>query len=110
MNTSFLAGVQNERQKNDGPFNVETLKYAYGATRAKLLARFSTQEPYDAANNAESYALYAQARYVMAKKNFYPNMPVIEYENEARALADNDLQDGERKNSRYACFDATDVV
>jgi len=67
MNTSVLAGVMNERP-DGGPKDVQTLKYAYGVTRAKLLAVLSTQMPYDAANNAENYALYAQARYVLREK------------------------------------------
>jgi hypothetical protein len=108
MNTSFIAGVMNEQDNDNGPFNVQSLKYAYGATRVKLVAGLSTQEPYDAANNAESYALYAQARYVIAKKDFYPNMPVIDFDSEASVLANNMLQEGERP--RYACFDALDVV
>lgn len=108
MNTSFLAGVMNERPQTPGPNDIQTLKYAYGATRSKLLATLSTQEPYDAANNAESYALYAQAKYVMAKKNLYPSSPVIEYDNEITVLMNNQLQEGEKK--RFACYDAMDVV
>jgi hypothetical protein len=74
MNTSVLAGVLDDRP--EGPNDMQTLKYAYGVTRAKLLAVLSTQMPYDAANNAENYALYAQARYVMREKDFYPNLPI----------------------------------
>jgi hypothetical protein len=98
----------NTHPQTAGPNNIQALKYAYGATRSKLLATLSTQEPYDTANNAESYALYAQARYVLAKKEFYPNMPVIEFTNEASLLANNQLQEGEKK--RYACYDASDVM
>jgi hypothetical protein len=76
MNTSVLAGVLDDRPDTNGPNDVQTLKFAYGVTRAKLLAVLSTQMPYDAANNAENYALYAQARYVMREKNFYPNLPI----------------------------------
>jgi hypothetical protein len=77
MNTSVLAGVLDDRP--EGPNDIQTLKYAYGVTRAKLLAVLSTQMPYDAANNAENYALYAQARYVMREKNFYPNLPISKF-------------------------------
>ena len=51
MNTSVLAGVWNDRSDNKMPQDVQTLKFAYGVTRAKLLAVLTTQEPYDAANN-----------------------------------------------------------
>lgn len=93
MNTSVLAGVLNERPDNDGPpKDIQTLKYAYGATRAKLLAVLSTQMSYDAANNAENYALYALACYIMAQKNFYPNVPIIDFPNEATVLTNENLQ------------------
>jgi len=107
MNTSVLAGVMNERPEN-GPNHGSTLKYAYGVTRAKLLAVLSTQMPYDAANNAENYALYAQARYVLQQKGFYPNVPVMDFPNEASVLTNENLQDGER--AKFAFFDMTDVV
>ncbi|KAH7399017.1 hypothetical protein DE146DRAFT_782968 [Phaeosphaeria sp. MPI-PUGE-AT-0046c] len=108
MNTSVLAGVLNERPDNNGPDDVQTLKYAYGATRAKLLAVLSTQMPYDGTNNAENYALYAQARYVMREKGFYPSLPIMDFPNEATVLTNENLQDGER--IRHAYFDMTDVV
>lgn len=113
MNTSVLAGVLNERPDPNGPGpkgpgDVSTLKYAYGATRAKLLAVLSTQMPYDAVNNAENYALYAQARYVMREKGFYPSLPIMDFPNEATVLTNENLQDGER--IRHAYFDMTDVV
>ncbi|KAH7116750.1 hypothetical protein B0J11DRAFT_537479 [Dendryphion nanum] len=108
MNTSVLAGVMNERPKTDGPNDIQTLKFAYGATRAKLVATLSTQQSYDAVNNAENYALFAQARYVIEKKRIYPAEPVILVNNEAAILANNELQAGGGK--RYACFDMSDVV
>jgi hypothetical protein len=108
MNTSVLAGVLNERPDGNGQKDVQTLKYAYGATRAKLLAVLSTQMPYDATNNAENYALYAQARYVMREKGFYPSLPIMDFPNEATVLTNENLQDGER--IRHAYFDMTDVV
>jgi hypothetical protein len=108
MNTSVLAGVMNERPDPHGPSDVQTLKYAYGVTRAKLLAVLSTQMPYDAANNAENYALYAQARYVMREKGFYPSIPIMDFPNEATVLTNENLQDGEKV--RFAYFDMTDVV
>lgn len=92
MNTSVLAGVLNERPDTDSPKDLQTLKYAYGATRSKLLAVLSTQMPYDAINNAENYALFAQARYIMAKKNFYPNVPIMDFPNEATVLTNENLQ------------------
>ncbi|RMZ71259.1 glycoside hydrolase family 18 [Pyrenophora seminiperda CCB06] len=106
MNTSVLAGVLNEQpdRHNDPP----TLKYAYGATRAKLLAVLSTQMPYDAANNAENYALYALAQYIIKRRGFYPAVPIMDFPNEASVLTNENLQDGERV--KYAYFDATDVV
>ncbi|KAL5114833.1 hypothetical protein ACEQ8H_007262 [Pleosporales sp. CAS-2024a] len=107
MNTSVLAGVMNERP-DDAPRDAQTLKYAYGATRAKLLAVLSTQMPYDAANNPENYALYAQARYVMQEKGFYPSIPIMIFPNEATVLTNENLQDGEK--IRFANFDMTDVL
>ena len=108
MNTTVLAGVLNDRP--DGPPGqaVQTLKFAYGVVRAKLLAVLSTQMPYDAANNAENYALYAQARYILKKKAFYPNVPVMDFPNELSVLTNEQLQDGERW--KYAFFDSSDVV
>lgn len=108
MNTSVLAGVLNERPDNDAPGNRQTLKYAYGATRAKLLAVLSTQMLYDAANNAENYALYALGHYIMQRKGFYPNIPIMDFPNEATVLTNENLQDGER--TKYAFFDMTDVM
>lgn len=108
MNTTVLAGVLNDRPNGNGPNDVQTLKYAYGVTRSKLLAVLSTQMPYDAANNAENYALYAQARYILQKKGFYPNVPVMDFPNELSVLTNEQLQDGER--CKYAYFDASDVV
>lgn len=108
MNTTVLAGVLNDRPDGTGPKDLQTLKYAYGTTRSKLLAVLSTQMPYDAANNAENYALYAQARYVLEKKGFYPNVPVMDFPNELSVLTNEQLQDGER--CKYAYFDASDVV
>lgn len=108
MNTTVLAGVLNDRPDGNGPNDVQTLKYAYGVTRSKLLAVLSTQMPYDAANNAENYALYAQARYILQKKGFYPNVPVMDFPNELSVLTNEQLQDGER--CKYAYFDSSDVV
>ncbi|KAJ4331659.1 hypothetical protein N0V87_008998 [Didymella glomerata] len=108
MNTTVLAGVLNDRPEGSGPFDPQTLKYAYGVTRSKLLAVLSTQMPYDAANNAENYALYAQARYVLQKKGFYPNVPVMDFPNELSVLTNEQLQDGER--CKYAYFDSSDVL
>jgi hypothetical protein len=106
MNTSVLAGVLNEQ--GDGPNDRQTLKYAYGATRAKLLATLSTQMPYDAANNAENYALYALAQYIIKDKAFYPAVPIMDFPNEASVITNENLQDGER--CKYAFFDMSDVV
>jgi hypothetical protein len=106
MNTSVLAGVLNERP--EGPNDPQTLKYAYGATRSKLLAVLSTQMPYDAANNAENYSLYALAQYIIATKGFYPAVPIMDFPNEASVLTNENLQDGER--IKYAYFDLVDVV
>jgi hypothetical protein len=108
MNTSVLAGVMNDRPDMDGPSDVQTLKYAYGVTRAKLLPVLSTQMPYDAANNPENYALYAQARYIVREKGFYPSIPIMDFPNEATVLTNENLQDGER--TKFAFFDMTDVM
>lgn len=108
MNTTVLAGVLNDRPDGNGPKDVQTLKFAYGVTRSKLLAVLSTQMPYDAANNAENYALYAQARYILQRKGFYPNVPVMDFPNELSVLTNEQLQDGER--CKYAYFDSSDVV
>lgn len=108
MNTTVLAGVLNDRPNGNGPNDIQTLKYAYGVTRSKLLAVLSTQMPYDAANNAENYALYAQARYILQRKGFYPNVPVMDFPNELSVLTNEQLQDGER--CKYAYFDSSDVV
>jgi len=108
MNTSVLAGVMDARPDTDGPNNIRILKHAFGVTRAKLLATLSTQNAYDAANNAENYALYAQARYVMQEKNFFPNMPIMNFGNDMAVLTNGMIQDGDRK--KFACFDMSDVV
>lgn len=108
MNTSVLAGVLNERPEDDKYKDELILKYAYGATRAKLVAELSTQMNYDAVNNAENYALYAQARYIIAQKSFYPRLPIMDFSNEATVLTNANLQDGER--DKYADFDSSDVV
>jgi hypothetical protein len=108
MNTTVLAGVLNDRPDGNRPHDAQTLKYAYGVTRSKLLVVLSTQMPYDAANNAENYALYAQARYILQKKGFYPNVPVMDFPNELSVLTNEQLQDGER--SKYAYFNSPDVV
>jgi hypothetical protein len=106
MNTSVLAGVLNERPES--PTDCQTLKFAYGATRSKLLAVLSTQMPYDAANNAENYALYALAQYIIQNKGFYPGVPIMDFPNQASVLTNENLQDGERV--KYAYFDMADVV
>jgi hypothetical protein len=98
----------NDRPDTDGPSDVQTLKYAYGVTRAKLLPVLSTQMPYDAANNAENYALYAQSRYIIREKGFYPSIPIMDFPNEATVLTNENLQDGERV--KFAFFDMTDVM
>ncbi|KAL6705506.1 hypothetical protein ACN47E_006622 [Coniothyrium glycines] len=108
MNTSVLAGVLNERPDDRPGPNFPTLKYAYGATRSKLLALLATQMPYDAMNNAENYALYALSHYVMQRKGFYPNVPIMDFPNQATVLTNENLQDGER--NKYAFFDMSDVV
>jgi hypothetical protein len=108
MNTSFLAGVKNDRPKTNGPNNIQTLNYAYGAKRAKLLAVFPTQMPYDTANNAENYALYALARYVMKTQGFYPIKPTLKYSSEMALLSDKDMLDGDDKQN--ACLQKSDVV
>lgn len=108
MNTSVLAGVLNERPDRVEYGDTQDLKYAYGVVRAKLLAVLSIQMPYDAANNAENYALYAQARYIMKKKGFYPNVPIMDFPNEATVITNEQLQDGERM--KHAYFHMSDVV
>ena len=108
MNTTVLAGVLNDRPGGTKPTDPQTLKYAYGVTRSKLLAVLSTQLPYDTTNNAENYALYAQARYIMERKGFYPNVPVMDFPNELSVLTNEQLQDGER--NKFAYFDSSDVV
>jgi hypothetical protein len=108
MNTSVLAGVMDARPDTNGPNNIRILKHAFGVTRAKLLATLSTQNAYDAANNAENYALYAQARYVMQEKNFFPNMPIMNFGNDLAVLTNSLIQDGDRK--KFACFEMSDVV
>ncbi|KAF2847691.1 hypothetical protein T440DRAFT_470751 [Plenodomus tracheiphilus IPT5] len=59
MNTSVLAGVLDTHSSSNAPNDAQSLEYAHGATRSKLLTVLSTQMAYDAANNAETYALYA---------------------------------------------------
>jgi hypothetical protein len=44
----------------------------------------------------------------MKEKGFYPNVPVMDFPNEATVLTNENLQDGER--CKYAYFDMTDVV
>ena len=100
MGNSFLAGVKSSQPNN--------LKYAYGALRAKWIAALSPQEPYDAPNNPENYAMYAQARYLEETKNIYPRNPVLDLTNQSALLADEKLQDS--ANPKYACFSRPDVV
>ncbi|KAJ4297561.1 hypothetical protein N0V90_005453 [Kalmusia sp. IMI 367209] len=107
MNTSVLAGVRDDEKETMGP-NIRVLKYAYGVTRAKLLATLSTQNAYDTVNNAENYALYAQARYVMQMKGFFPNMPIMNFGNDMAVLTNEQIQDGDKK--KFACFEMSDVV
>ncbi|KAH9875115.1 hypothetical protein J1614_004604 [Plenodomus biglobosus] len=108
MNTSVLAGVLNERPDSNASPSLQTLKYAYGATRSKLLAVLSTQMPYDAANNAENYALYALGQYIMKKRGFFPSVPIMDFPNQATVLTNENLQDGER--TKYAFFNMPDVM
>ncbi|KAH8730482.1 hypothetical protein GQ44DRAFT_723323 [Phaeosphaeriaceae sp. PMI808] len=108
MNVSVLAAVLNDRLQGNQQVETQTLKYAYGVTRSKLLAVLSTQMPYDAANNPENYALYAQSRYIIREKGFYPTVPIMDFPNEASVLTNDNLQDGER--SRFAYFGTPDVV
>jgi hypothetical protein len=105
MKTSVIAGVMDDK---DGPLNIRILKYAYGVTRAKLLATLSTQNPYDAPNNAENYALYALARYVTQTRGFFPNMPLVNFGNDMAVLTNDQIMDGDKK--KFACFDMPDVV
>lgn len=105
MKTSVIAGVRDDKS---GPMNIRELKYAYGATRAKLLTTLSTQNPYDALNNAENYALYALGRYVVQKKGFFPNMPLVNFGNDLAVLTNEQILDGDKK--RFACFDMPDVM
>ncbi|KAF2639204.1 hypothetical protein P280DRAFT_402817 [Massarina eburnea CBS 473.64] len=108
MNTSVLAGVQDGKPDTNGPNNIRELKYAYGVTRSKLLASLSTQNPYDATNNAENYALYALSRYVMAKKGFFPNMPIMDFGNDIAVMTNEMIQDGDKK--KHMCFEMSDVL
>ncbi|KAL1606644.1 hypothetical protein SLS60_004050 [Paraconiothyrium brasiliense] len=105
MKTSVIAGVMDDKQ---GPMNIRILKFAYGVTRAKLLATLSTQNPYDALNNAENYALYALARYVIQTKGFFPAMPLVNFGNDMAVLTNDQIMDGDKK--KFACFDMPDVV
>lgn len=105
MGTSVMSGVKDDKE---GQINIRVLKYAYGVTRAKLLATLSTQNPYDALNNAENYALYAQAQYVIQMKGFFPNMPLVNFGNDMAVLTNEQIFDGDKK--RFACFDMPDVV
>ncbi|KAF1949217.1 hypothetical protein CC80DRAFT_278902 [Byssothecium circinans] len=108
MNTSVLAGVHDAKLDTNGPNNIRLLKYAYGVTRSKLLASLSTQDPYDAVNNADNYALYALARYVMQQKGFFPNMPIMDFGNDMAVLTNEMIQDGDKK--KQDCFEMPDVV
>jgi len=108
MNTSVLAGVMDTHPDAAGFQQFRIPKFAYGVTRAKLLATLSTQMDHDAANNPENYALYAQARYVMETKGFFPNIPIMNFGNDFAVLSNDQIQDGDRK--KYACFDMPDVV
>lgn len=102
MGNSLLAGVKSSVPQ---PNN---LRYAYGALRAKWVAALSTQEPYDAPNNPENYAMYAQARYLEKTRNIYPRNPVLDLTSQSVLLADETLQDS--ANPKYGCFNQPDVV
>ena len=102
MGNSLLAGVKSSVPQ---PNN---LRYAYGALRAKWVAALSTQEPYDAPNNPENYAMYAQARYLEKTRNIYPRNLVLDLTSQSVLLADETLQDS--ANPKYGCFNQPDVV
>lgn len=102
MGNSFLAGV-----KSSVP-QLNNLRYAYGALRAKWIAALSPQKPYDAPNNPENYAMYAQARYLEKTRNIYPRNPVLDLTSQSALLADEKLQDS--ANPKYGCFDRPNVV
>ena len=112
MNMSFLAGVPDYRPKDSSGFPgfAHVPNYAYGATRAKALAVLHTQLPYDTANNAESYALYAQARYIMARKGFYPKDPTLASTNTAQLLVDPKVQQGDDTDDNQVCLGTIDTV
>lgn len=106
MNTSVLAGVPDFHPSTNSPNTIRELNYAYGATRAKrLTAPQSLQEPYDAANNAESYALYALARYVVLREGFYPGLPVLKAGEDGAVVLD-----GHGEEVRFANFGQSDVL
>ncbi|KAF2447016.1 hypothetical protein P171DRAFT_471430 [Karstenula rhodostoma CBS 690.94] len=105
MKTSVIAGAMDDK---DGPMNIRVLRYAYGVTRAKLIATLSTQNAYDALSNAENYAMYALARYVVQKRGFFPNLPLVNFGNDMAVLTNDQIMDGDKK--KFACFDKPDVV
>lgn len=51
---------------------------AYGGARAKWLAASINHPPADPVNNAENYALFTLANYVIKTKGFYPRFPTID--------------------------------
>ncbi|PVI06044.1 hypothetical protein DM02DRAFT_724793 [Periconia macrospinosa] len=108
MRISVLAGVRDSKPDTNGPNNVRQLKYAYGVARSKLLTTLSTQDPYDAANNAESYGLYALSRYIMLRRGFYPSMPIMDFGNEIAVLTNEAIQGGE--DVKFACYEMPDVL
>ncbi|CAI6262017.1 unnamed protein product [Periconia digitata] len=115
MNLSVLAGVSDFISASSPvqDITIRHLNFAYGVTRAKLLAILPAQDPYDAANNAENYALYALARYVMLRKGFYPRLPSIDEffgSNGSVDLMDNESRVKDRGEGRFAYLGGADVV
>lgn len=54
---------------------------AYGGLMTKLLARTTDNPGYYVQRNAENFAFFALAKYVMSKNgNIYPHLPMVHYE------------------------------
>ncbi|KAI9657865.1 MAG: hypothetical protein M1831_004101 [Alyxoria varia] len=54
---------------------------AYGGLSSKLIARYQTETGYYVQRNADNFAFYATAKYIMTRnKNVYPHLPVVKYE------------------------------
>ncbi|KAL8806443.1 MAG: hypothetical protein Q9182_001358 [Xanthomendoza sp. 2 TL-2023] len=71
------------RGKSKSRVRVSVKKGAYGPLWTKVLARYSNDVGYYIQRNADNYAWYTFAKYLMTKNgNIYPHLPIVTYTTE----------------------------